>query len=953
MVTRRSLLSSATAFASSTLISNALPTYAETARPATGSVGIEEITMAAPDIICVEVRDPAVQRGTLVQLNSPDSGPHDKWVQRKNPSLGGTLDYCRVVGANKDFLKFQDVPAGIYYDRAAGDVASDYGPLGELNITNVYRKSMPYDFGIWFGPGSGQAACVSMKHFVFLKLSGNLPRGNHTITFPRRTGLTSTGFNFDDKTTRAIAIRATQVGHRPHDASKLAYLAQWIPGAPNEGSIDYVSNYKLKSFSIVDDTGKVVYTGEIHQRVGPRDVEANNDYPHNIPYASTNNAPLAITGIKAANPTIITSPGHGLANGDIVYLRGIGGDIARAIEARPLTVGIVDADVFSIAIDTTKYTYAPGSYVKGFSDLVYKTWKGNRCGTFVFGLDYSAWEPKSAGEFRIYVPGLGVSDPFMVDEALWYRVAHNSAKGVYNQRNGLALDGRFGYTRPVCFRPGRNGVKIFKSNLPSVFSSEWNQAGGNIKSSLGALAPYVTKDEVSCYGGWMDAGDWDTSIFAHGKSAWNLLDIGYFNLPAKSRDTDFGIPKSAAVLDPNLYVGTDPLPDCVHEVLWCLDFYRQAQNSDGSVGSGRGYFPGGGGGYPFEPSFISRAQAFIYAPDHASNFVYAGCAAKLAQVFIDAGFSRLANVWRSSAANAWSWAEKLHQNLATQREYYNGRLNLQANARWDDNTFAARMTALDKLAVQARQFAACSLFRLTQDSAIYGGVAMTSVGQPVQGYVGCAAWEYYNTPGAAKSGLNFTRGISVYQLDWANKPNLGYTGIGYQRGPTTSIDEQAVLIIRAHIYSHNSRWLKLLQNGLCFIHGANQYGMCMTSGIGKRNTRCTLHNDVSAMGILPFSGITNYTWWPVSGGGLPILNFSTDSPLNFIVEDPTGRYQSSYGMQRIMEPYRHAMPLWEQVFENPFIIFQMEFTTEQNIIPQLFTALWLHGWDGNTARSAN
>ena len=374
---------------------------------------------------------------------------------------------------------------------------------------------------------------------------------------------------------------------------------------------------------------------------------------------------------------------------------------------------------------------------------------------------------------------------------------------------------------------------------------------------------------------------------------------------------NFNVPKSSAVLDSDLYAQTDHLPDCVHEALWCIDFYRRAQNQDGSVGSGRGYYPGGGTGYPFEPSFISRAQAFIYAPDHASNFAYAGCAAKLAQTFAEAGLSSLASVWQNSAVNAWVWAEKLFHNLSAQRDYYDGALNLQSNANWDDATFVTRMEALDRLAIQVRQFAACSLLRLTRNFLAYDTIAKTVVGQPLQNYTGCAAWEYYNTPGIGlveRSGLNFVRGFTTYQLDWANAAGLGYTGIGYSRGPTTRIDEFAVYIIRAYIYSKNPQWLKLLQNGPCFVHGANQYGMCMASGLGARNTRCTLHNDTRFMGILPFDGITNYTWWPASGGGLTILNFSTDSPINFIVEDPTGRYQSSYGLQRVMEPYRYAIP---------------------------------------------
>ena len=949
MISRRVLLSTALALASSALISVALPARAQGATAAAGSVTVHEITIAAPDIICVEVRDPPVQRGALVPLNVADTGPQDTWVRRNNPMRGGEPEYCYVVGPNKDHLRFQDVAASVYYDRAAGDVAADYGRIGDLTVTQVYRKSIPYDYGTWYRPDIGPASAVSMKHFLYLKLSGPLRQGAHVVTFPKGTQLGSANFVFDDRKTRAIAIRATQVGHRPKDAGKLAYLSLWIPGAPDEGAIDFAASYGLKSFEIIDEGGRTVYRGSIIRRVAPRDVEPNSGFPSNIPYASTNVPPLQIEAISVGHPTVITSRRHGLANGDVVYLRGIGGSIAAVIEGRALTVTLVDADRFSVQFDTSARSYSRGAYLPGHSDLVYKTWKGNRAGTYVYGLDYGAWTPTQPGNFRLHVPGLGVSDPFAVDEGLWYRVAQNSAKGAYNQRNGLALDGRFGYTRPVCFRPGKNGVKVYKSNLPMLFAKPF-LPGAQIATKSGGAAPYLTAEEVSCYGGWMDAGDWLTSIYTHGKSAWNLLDIGYFHLPSKSRETNFNIPKSSQVLDPSLYAGTDSLPDCVHEAIWCIDLYRQSQNQDGSVGAGRAYYPGGDIGYSHEPSFISRAQAYIFAPDHASNYAYAGCAAKLAQIFAGEGLASLASIWQGSATRAWIWAESLFENLSAQRSYYDGVLKLSANAGWSESFFADRMLAADKLAAQTRRFAAANLFRLTGNAAAYGGIASTVVGQPAQGYNGCAAWEYYNTPGAGgagKPGLNFTKGIKVTQLEWANAAGRSYTGIGYSRGPTTSLDEWAVYILRAFIYSKDIAWLKVLQDGLCFIHGANQYGMCMTSGIGARNTQCTLHVDTREMGLRPFPGITNYTWWPASGGGLYFLNFSHDAPINFIVENPTGRYQSSYGLQRLMEPYRHAIPLWEQVFENPFVIFQMEFTTEQNIIPQMFTALWLHGWDGN------
>jgi hypothetical protein len=58
-----------------------------------GAIAVHEITMAAPDIVCVEVRDQPVIKGALVTLTAPDSGPFNTWLSRMNPATGRS-DRC-------------------------------------------------------------------------------------------------------------------------------------------------------------------------------------------------------------------------------------------------------------------------------------------------------------------------------------------------------------------------------------------------------------------------------------------------------------------------------------------------------------------------------------------------------------------------------------------------------------------------------------------------------------------------------------------------------------------------------------------------------------------------------------------------------------------------------------------------------------------------------------------
>lgn len=62
---------------------------------------------------------------------------------------------------------------------------------------------------------------------------------------------------------------------------------------------------------------------------------------------------FGITAITKANPGVVTAPYHGLATGDEVFLSGIEGMVQ--LNGRTFTVTVIDADNFSIGVDTSAY----------------------------------------------------------------------------------------------------------------------------------------------------------------------------------------------------------------------------------------------------------------------------------------------------------------------------------------------------------------------------------------------------------------------------------------------------------------------------------------------------------------------------------------------------------------------------------------------------------------------
>jgi endoglucanase len=664
----------------------------------------------------------------------------------------------------------------------------------------------------------------------------------------------------------------------------------------------------------------------------------------------------------------VTSPGHGFSNGDFVILRGIGGMIQ--LEGRTFKVNNATTDTFSlqtaagIDVNTSSHgTYSPSAYMPGYSGLIYATYLANRAATFVYGLDYSGWLARAFGLYRIYIPGLGVSDEFRIDDAVWYQVARNAAAGEYHQRHGIILDGRFGYRRGVTFKDGVNGTKIYWSRLPAVFSSEWARTSNKVPSAHGANpATWMTeKRATGWFGGTMDAGDWDESLDFHVPAYYWLLDLGYEKLPVSARNINFGLPKSTELLDPVLYAGTDVLPDSVHQAIWYLDAYRRLQREDGATGSGLG-FAGGGAGNAYEASPISRAQAFIYAPDPVANYLYALGAAKLATVLKAEGFTSLAAVWTASAEAAWNWAEAIYQSGlgdgGLRDAYFIGELDAKAKAGWSDAQYRTTMAQLQSLMTVRRIAAVGALFRLTERNAYRAIIEKyISAGPTHSGYTGIGLWEYVYSPAAnsklKNAVLNAAGGFQQLQTISVTPYMTGK--IGYKNHSTINNTYIAnswpfVATLQAYIGTGALNLLGMMQDGQAVTLGANQTGFSYTNGLGYRNlSRTTLHLDARYLGLTEApNGITHYGW-DQPGIQFRFFNFSTDAPVNFTAETPTGKFEADYGTKKIYHPYRLSIPFAEHTVQNPFIVYHMEYTFHQTIIPQQIIAMWLHAWDGNTS----
>jgi len=818
------------------------------------------VWMETPDILAFTVDDPPIIPGNFVS-GSFSGHAYDVGFQMTNPR-SGNLEWCAPIGPLRDQVRFSDLPnpAG-YISHADLNTLGNYSITGGVNATAIYYRNESIGQGNVFttSPNAPTSLMITQRHTVYLKLSAPMTQ-NATYTITNSAGaFTPIKFTFNDKRMRAGGIQVNQIGPRPDDTYKYAYLASRIPIGPNSGTVDFAGTYGLSTFQIIDSSGNSVFSGSLTLRLGGFQAGTNEGYNSGIDVADLSNY-YPVTGMTANGTTSITvtSPSHPFVGGDKVRFVGISGmELSSVgIDQGPTPVSAAGPWVGATVSNVTTNTFdvnLNGSGRSAFSttplysttfgsvnNKVVRTFNTNRAGTYVFGMDLSSWTP-TPGTYHIYIPGYGISDPIPIASNNWAQAAAATHEGLYNLRLGCALNLSPGYSRGIALADGVNGCTNYISTIVAPFSSECASSisvAPTTPSGNGAYAPgsgtgpgFVTNVRATGYASrTQDAGDNDDLAVDH-LPAWANLGWTLFELPKNSRFTPFNVPPTTSLLDPTLYAGADSLPPLVQELFWYADGYRTSQNPDGSTfgGMGLGHFSSQIPNYP-EPISNYRGtdaggtlagqtvMGFMYACDHWGTFAYAAVAAKIAQLANDYGLTTLANTWQASAIAAYSWADGILTNQTTRDTYYNTTLGLSTKMGWTALQYQNSMVVLNARAVVQKSIAACFLFRLL------GSVSGASYG-------------------------NF-----ITQRYCGANPNLasGGTETGYAAGDTIDLGNGIIVLVTA-VSSGHITGISLMNQGQFAVTPTNPVAQVSTTGSGTGAT----FNLVSAVsGYYTSSNVT-------------------------------------------------------------------------------------------------
>ncbi len=642
-----------------------------------------------------------------------------------------------LVGKDGKLIYTEDRLVGPFLDTELADKPSSYTIVSSddpafsqgLHPAAVYRKTKPSDFGRshrWPFP-------VAVEHTLYLRMPRPLRVGaRYTIRFADGF-LPEQSFTYEPRKMRSEAVHVSQVGFRPDDPAKVAFLSLWAGSA---GPIEYREGTR---FEVLDDkTGKTVFSGAIKLIHRPGDPE-----------------------------------------------------------------------------DAYKKDYA---------------------GTYVYEMDFSGL--RRPGVYRVYVEGVGCSYSFPIADDAWRRAFYVSARGFYHQRSGIALGPPYtDFRRPRPFHPD-DGVVVYQSTCPLMYSGNGLNALGTDKNNFGNLVKGKTdKIVANAWGGYMDAGDWDRRI-QHLIASRYLLDLAEL------------FPEYFSALNLNIPESNNDLPDVVDEALFNIDFYRRLQTPEGGV---RGGIESSAHPRHGECSWQESLTVMAYAPGAWSSYLYAAAAAKAAFVLEKLGRRKQAAVYRESALRAMQWAEKERERMQREGEF----------KRW-------RKRSLNDLR-DARNLAAADLYRLTGDRRWHDiFLATTAFTDPkAELFVYPkheqreAAWVYVRTqrPDVDRAVQQNCRNAIIREADerLANtqRTSFRYAKYAWRPGGVGAFSApDAVSLLRAYLLTGDVKYLRATVLACQTGAGANPLNLCYTTGVGQNWPRHPLHIDSRITHQPPPAGLT-------------------------------------------------------------------------------------------------
>ena len=488
------------------------------------------------------------------------------------------------------------------------------------------------------------------------------------------------------------------------------------------------------------------------------------------------------------------------------------------------------------------YTYTPTPYQK------------------VLVADFSSFT--TPGQYRLSVPGVGTSLPFLIDNGIALSFTRAYALGLYHQRCGASNS--FPFTRFVHGLCHTNNVDV--PSPQSSFTFTWNtiasysaanyannprETAPQLKSEASQLYPFVNLGKIDVSGGHHDAGDYSRyTINSAGLIHYLMFAVDAF--PGVAALDNLGIPESG-----------DGISDLMQEAKWEADFLAKMQDADG--------------GFYFLVYPRDREYETDVLPDHGdpqvvwpkTTSVTAAAVAALAQI---ASSPRFKQQYPSSAA------------LYLQKAHLGWTFLTNAIARFGkDGSYQTITTSGDQFMHDDElAWAACEMYLATGQPAYQQTLFSWFPNPDDPATFRYGWWRLYDSYGKAIRDYAFgarTGRVATNQLDSTyltkciNELTLGAQDHltraqdnpygssfpletkQYRQGGWYFSSERAFDITVAYQLNPRADFLDAILSNLNFEAGCNPVNICYISGLGIKRQREIVHQYAqNDRRVLPPSG---------------------------------------------------------------------------------------------------
>ncbi len=456
-----------------------------------------------------------------------------------------------------------------------------------------------------------------------------------------------------------------------------------------------------------------------------------------------------------------------------------------------------------------------------------------------------------SGLFYIGVPGNGVSDPFQINDSVYFEVFSKSLKGLYFQRCGMDLLGPHAgnYYHPRCHI------------LDAQFHSSTGYVGFHFSS-----------------GGWHDAGDYGKYVVNAGITLGTLL-MAYEYFPGKFSYDDLNIPESGN--------GT---PDILDEIHYELEWLLKMQNSDGGV-----FFKVTPEQFaPFVMPQNDNSVRWVYELSSTATANFAAVMAHAARVYqtFDPSFSQACLI---AAESAWSYLTT-HPDMVPPGGFTNPP-GTNTGAYGDTN---------DK---DERLWAAAELY-ITTGTPTYHNYYQNNYNQ--QGLFDAPMWwgnvknlAHFTYLFGSQNGINTTIqtllnfSLTNYCQGLANVRNENGFHVlldpgEYVWGSNSVALNKAIMLIFCYEKTQNTEYLNIALDQLHYILGVDAHSLSFVTGVGTHSP-VNPHHRPSASDFVndPVPGLlaggpNEYLQDPVLAA-----NFDSTTPPALCYIDDQGSYASN------------------------------------------------------------